>query len=77
MMKDALYTIIESLVDDKDSISINETSGEKSVIFEVKVAKNDMGKIIGKEGKIAKSIRTIMKALGAKEEKKINVEFID
>ena len=76
-MKEALQTIIESLVDDKDSISINETTGEKSVIFEVKVANTDMGKIIGKEGKIAKSIRTIMKALGAKEDKKVNVEFID
>lgn len=76
-MKEALQTIIESLVDDKDSISINETTGEKSIIFEVKVANTDMGKIIGKEGKIAKSIRTIMKALGAKEDKKVNVEFID
>lgn len=76
-MKEALQTIIESLVDDKDSISINETTGERSVIFEVKVANTDMGKIIGKEGKIAKSIRTIMKALGAKEDKKVNVEFID
>lgn len=76
-MKESLQTIIESLVDEKNSIEIKETAGEKSVIFEVKVANEDMGKVIGREGKIAKSIRTIMKALGAKEDKKVSVEFID
>lgn len=76
-MKEALETIISSLVDDKEAIEIKETAGEKSVIFEVKVAKGDMGKIIGKDGKIAKSIRIIMKALAAKEEKRVVVEFID
>ena len=76
-MKESLQTIIESLVDNKDKIEIKETTGEKSVIFEVKVANEDMGKVIGREGKIAKSIRTIMKALGAKEEKRVSVEFID
>ena len=76
-MREALETIINSLVSDKDAVVINETAGEKSVIFEVKVASVDMGKIIGKDGKIAKSIRTIMKALAAKEEKKAIVEFID
>lgn len=76
-MKESLQTIIESLVDDKNSIEIKETANEKSVIFEVKVASQDMGKVIGREGKIARSIRTIMKALGAKEDKRVNVEFID
>ena len=50
-MKEVLQTIIENLVDDKASISINEIEGEKSVVFEVKVAEADMGKIIGKQGK--------------------------
>ena len=75
-MKEVLQTIIENLVDDKTSISINEIEGEKSVVFEVKVAEADMGKIIGKQGKIAQSIRSIMKAVAAKEHKKVSVEFI-
>ena len=70
-MKETLELIINSLVNDKEAVSINEIDGEKSVIFEVKVAENDMGKVIGKEGRIAKAIRTIMKSLAAKEEKRI------
>ncbi len=76
-MKETLELIISSLVNDKEAISINEIDGEKSVIFEVKVAESDMGKVIGKEGRIAKAIRTIMKSLAAKEEKRITIEFID
>ncbi len=76
-MKDSLEAIITSLVNDKESVSINEMDGEKSVVLEVKVADSDMGKVIGKEGRIAKAIRTIMKALAAKEGKKVTVEFID
>ena len=75
-MKEVLHTIIENLVDDKASISINEIEGEKSVVFEVKVAESDMGKIIGKQGKIAQSIRSIMKAVSAKEHKRVSVEFL-
>ncbi len=75
-MKEVLQTIIENLVDDKASISINEIEGEKSVVFEVKVAETDMGKIIGKQGKIAQSIRSIMKAVSAKEHKRVSVEFL-
>jgi predicted RNA-binding protein YlqC (UPF0109 family) len=76
-LKDALKTIINSLVLDKDSVSINEIEKEKNITFEVKVAKSDMGKIIGKEGRIAKAIRIIMKAIATKEQKRITVEFID
>lgn len=75
-MKEMLETIIKSLVTEQDAVSINEIDGEKNIIFEVKVAEIDMGKIIGKEGRIANSIRTIMKALAAKENKKISIEFI-
>ena len=75
-MKEILQTIIENLVDDKSAISINEIAGEQSVVFEVKVSENDMGKIIGKQGKIASSIRTIMKAVASKEHKRITIEFI-
>ena len=75
-MKKILETIITNLVEKKDEVSINEIEGTQSVVFEVKVAQDDMGKIIGKQGKIAKSIRTVMKAVAAKENKRITVEFI-
>ena len=75
-MKEILQTIIENLVDDKEAIEINEVSGTQSVVIEVKVAQNDMGKIIGRQGKIAKSIRTVMKAVASKEHKKATIEFI-
>ena len=76
-MKEILETIVNNLVSDKDAVSINQIDGEQSIIFEVKVAENDMGKIIGKQGTIAKSIRTIMKAAASKENKRVTVEFID
>ena len=75
-MKETLKVIISNLVDDKDAVEINEVNGEKSIVFEVKVAEGDMGKVIGKQGRLAKSIRTVMKALAAKEHKKVSVEFI-
>lgn len=76
-MKEVLETIINTLVSDKESVSINQVDGEQSIIFEVKVAENDMGKIIGKQGTIAKSIRTIMKAVASKENKRVSIEFLD
>jgi predicted RNA-binding protein YlqC (UPF0109 family) len=75
-MKNTLETIVKSLVEFPEQVSINEISGEKSVVYEVKVADSDMGKVIGREGKIAAAIRTVMKALASKEQKKVNVEFI-
>ena len=76
-MKDVLQTIIESLVEEKSEIQINQIDGEKNIVFEVKVAQKDMGRIIGKEGRIAKAIRTIFKAVGAREQKRITIEFLD
>ena len=75
-MKETLTTIIKSLVTDESAVSINEIEGEKTVTYEVRVAEGDMGKVIGKEGRIAKAIRTIMKAQAAKDSKKITIEFI-
>ena len=74
-MKETLNVIISNLVDDKDAVEINEVNGEKSIVFEVKVAEGDMGKVIGKQGRLAKSIRTVIKALAAREHKKVSVEF--
>ena len=76
-MKDKLEVVIKNLVDNPDEVSINEVTEAKSICYEVKVAKNDMGKVIGKQGKMAKAIRSIMKAVAVKEHKKVNVEFLD
>ena len=62
-MKNILETIILNLVDNKDAVQIKEISDEKSTTFEVKVANEDMGKIIGKQGRLAKSIRTVIKSV--------------
>lgn len=75
-MKEILETIICNLVDNKEAVEIKELEGEKSVVFEVKVAEEDMGKIIGKQGRLAKSIRTVMKAVAGKEQKRVTIEFI-
>ena len=75
-MKDILETIILNLVDNKEAVEIKELEGEKSIVFEVKVAEGDMGKIIGKQGRIAKSIRNVMKAVASKEQKRVSIEFI-
>ena len=76
-MKEILETIILSLVEDKLAVTIEEKSDEKTISFEVKVADQDMGKVIGKEGKVAKSIRTVMKAVAGKERKKVSIEFVE
>lgn len=76
-MKDILETIITSLVSDKSAISINQVEGEKDIIFEVRVAESDMGRVIGRQGTIAKSIRTIMKSIASKENKRVTIEFLD
>ncbi len=76
-MKDILELIIKNLVTDTDAVSINEITGEKSIVIEVKVAEADMGKVIGKQGRIAKAIREIIRAVASKEQKRVTVEFID
>ena len=75
-MKEILETIILNLVDDKDAVEIKEVNGEKSITYEVKVSEKDMGKVIGRQGRLAKSIRTVVKAVATKEHKKVSVEFI-
>lgn len=75
-MKEVLETIIKSLVDNKESVEIKEVEGEKTIIFEVKVADEDFGKVIGRQGKIAQSIRTVMKAVANRNDKKVTVEFL-
>lgn len=76
-MKDILEVIIKNLVDNSEEVSITEKTEAKSICYEVKVAKDDMGKVIGKQGKMAKAIRSIIKAIATKEHKRVNIEFID
>lgn len=76
-MKEILKTIIESLVDDIESIEITETGNDKTVELQVKISKDDMGKVIGKQGRTANAIRTLMKSIAGKDNKKINIEFVD
>ena len=75
-MEEFLKIIISNLVENKDAIEINTIDKGKSVTFEVKVAQEDMGKVIGKQGRIAQAIRNVMKAVANKEHKKASVEFL-
>lgn len=75
-MENVLRAIISNLVEDANAVEIKRIDSEKSVTFEVKVANSDMGRGIGKQGRLAKSIRTVMKAMANKEHKKVSVEFI-
>ncbi|WP_138206670.1 KH domain-containing protein [Haloimpatiens lingqiaonensis] len=75
-MKELLEVIAKSLVDNPEMVCVNEIAGEQSIILELKVAPEDMGKVIGKQGRIAKAIRTVMKAAAIKENKRVVVEII-
>jgi uncharacterized protein len=76
-MKELIEIIAKSLVDNPNEVHVNEIQGEQSIILELKVAPADMGKVIGKQGRIAKAIRTVLKAAAMKEDKKVVVEIID
>lgn len=76
-MKEILETLIKSLVDNQEEVTITEKEEGKTTVFEVKVKETDMGKVIGKQGRVAKSIRTVMKSVAAKEHKKLVIEFVD
>ena len=76
-MKEILQSIISNLVDNKEAVEIKETEEGKTIKFEIKVAESDMGKVIGKQGRIAKSIRTVMKSVAGKEHKKISIYFVE
>ncbi|MCM8710602.1 KH domain-containing protein [Clostridium sp. SYSU_GA19001] len=75
-MKELVEIIAKSLVDNPEAVQINEIAGEQSIILELKVAPEDMGKVIGKQGRIAKAIRTVVKAAAIKENKRVVVEII-
>jgi len=75
-LKELVEVIAKSLVDNPDQVRVKETEGETTIIIELSVASEDMGKVIGKQGRIAKAIRTVVKSAAVKTDKKVIVEII-
>ncbi|MCK9328587.1 MAG: KH domain-containing protein [Candidatus Cloacimonetes bacterium] len=76
-MKELVEFIVKSLVDDPAEVQINEVTGDKVTLFELRVSKNDIGKIIGKKGRTALAIRTILNAVSTKQGKRAELEIIE
>ncbi|MFQ5444490.1 MAG: KH domain-containing protein [Nitrospinales bacterium] len=77
MMKDLILLIAKSLVDKPDEVELNEIEGEKTTVLELRVAKDDLGKVIGKQGKTARAMRTILNATATKLKKRAVLEIIE
>ncbi len=75
-MKDLVEILARSLVDKPEKVEVNQIDGEKSIILELRVDSDDMGKVIGKQGKIAKAMRTVIKAAAAKDGKRVVLEIL-
>lgn len=76
-MKETLHFIVSAIVDNPDAVDINEHEEEDTTVLVITVAKEDMGKVIGKEGKVIRSIRNIMKVKAMKQNKRISVTIAD
>ena len=76
-MKELIEILVKSLVDDPDQVNISEISGDDAVTYEIRVAEDDMGKVIGKGGKIANALRTVAKAAAMKDKTKVYVEIVE
>ena len=74
-MKGLLEVIAKSLVDNPDEVVVTEKETEKGLVLELKVAPSDMGKVIGKQGRIAKAIRSVVKSAASRENKQVSVEI--
>ena len=75
MYKELLEYVVKNLVDNKDVVEVEETTTEAKLVLRLKVAKEDMGRVIGKEGRIIRSIREIMNAYASKNKEKVAVEI--
>lgn len=75
-MKDLVEIIAKALVDSPDEVSVEEKETDNAILIELKVAPSDMGKVIGKQGRIAKAIRSVVKAAASKSDKKVIVEIV-
>jgi predicted RNA-binding protein YlqC (UPF0109 family) len=76
-MKELIQYIVKALVDNPDKVEVKEIAGEKSIIYELRVGEGDLGKVIGKEGRTAKAIRTIITAAAMKQGKRTVLEIIE
>ena len=75
-LKDLIEYLVKELVDDPDQVNISEVPGEDATTYEVRVAPEDLGKVIGKQGRIANALRTVAKAAAMKQKKKVYVEIV-
>ena len=76
-MKELLLYMAKNLVDDPDAVTVTEVSDEEGKVLELRVAPGDMGKVIGRQGRIAKEIRTIIKTVAQRSGEKVTVEIVD
>ncbi|MCK4250067.1 KH domain-containing protein [candidate division WOR-3 bacterium] len=76
-LKELIEYIVKALVDNPDAVGVNEIAGDKSIIYELKVGEGDLGKVIGKEGRTAKAMRTIITAAAMKQGKRTILEIIE
>ena len=76
-MKELLLYMAKNLVDNPDAVSVNEITEEDGLVLELRVAPEDMGKVIGRQGRIAKEIRTIIKTVAQRDGVKVAVEIVD
>lgn len=75
-MKQLIEFLVKALVDEPDQVDVTEVPGEEATTYEVRVAPDDLGKVIGKQGRIANALRTVAKAAAMKEKKKVYVEIV-
>ena len=75
-LKELVEVIAKALVDSPDEVTVTEKDTEKALVLELHVAQSDMGKVIGKQGRIAKAIRSVVKAAATKEDKKVIVDIV-
>lgn len=76
-MLELVKYVAESLVDNPSEVKVKQVEGEKTIVLELSVAREDMGKVIGKQGRIAKAIRSVVKAASSKSRKKYVVEIVE
>lgn len=75
-MKELVEKLVQALVDHPEAVQVSEIKGERTIVYEVRVAEDDLGKVIGKEGRIANALRAILKAAAAKLGKKVSLEIL-
>lgn len=75
-MKELVEVLAKALVDHPEQVEVREVAGERTVVYELSVAPEDMGKVIGKQGRIAKAIRTVVSAAAVREDKRVQIEII-